>query len=505
MATASASKRKRVVLTIKEKVNIIQLLEKGTSYTVISEKYGIGRSTVGDIRKNKDKILKFSRDAAETGFKKKAKVMKPAKDEHLEEALYIWFKQKRMEGIPISGPVIKAAETIFAKFLQLNEKLGGRDSFAASEGWKWRFCKRYGIHQLAVQGEQLSSDPAGAEEFITEFRSFVKEKGFTMDQLFNCDETGLNYRLLPSVTMAPSFEKHASGRKKAKERVTLNLCSNASGTIKLPVHLIGKSKRPRCFKKIDMSMLPVKYSNQSNAWMTANQFSAWFHEDFVPLVHKQLTELQQKPTAVLVLDNCLAHPAPEDLASDDGAIFAKFLPPNVTALIQPMDQGVISSLKIRYKKKLLRRLIIEDDGGKSMVEFLKGVNMRVVVELVHESWNEITGETLRKSWRKIIPIPKPIEPIHPSPAMPCFTELYDEQVNFTNEEKLPAVSTGCGIWRGLRIRIRQEPEVDTDEEERAGVDMEEFKDMFKELGFDMEDREINQWIESDFLILVSQF
>ena len=109
MATASASKRKRVVLTIKEKVNIIQLLEKGTSYTVISEKYGIGRSTVGDIRKNKDKILKFSRDAAETGFKKKAKVMKPAKDEHLEEALYIWFKQKRMEGIPISGPVIKAA------------------------------------------------------------------------------------------------------------------------------------------------------------------------------------------------------------------------------------------------------------------------------------------------------------------------------------------------------------------------------------------------------------
>ena len=50
MTTVSASKRKRVVLTIKEKVNIIQLMEKGTSYTVISEKYGIGRSTVGGIR-----------------------------------------------------------------------------------------------------------------------------------------------------------------------------------------------------------------------------------------------------------------------------------------------------------------------------------------------------------------------------------------------------------------------------------------------------------------------
>ena len=28
--------------------------------------------------------------------------------------------------------------------------------------------------------------------------------------------------------------------------------------------------------------------------------------------------------------------------------------------------------------------------------------------------------------------------------------------------------------------------------------MKEFKGMFKELGFEMEDREINQWIESEF-------
>ena len=77
------------------------------------------------------------------------------------------------------------------------------------------FGKWYGIHQLAVQGEQLSSDPAGAEEVFTEFCSFVKEKGFKMEKPFNCDETGLNYRLLPSVTIVPSFKKHASERKKA--------------------------------------------------------------------------------------------------------------------------------------------------------------------------------------------------------------------------------------------------------------------------------------------------
>lgn len=64
---------------------------------------------------------------------------------------------------------------------------------------------------------------------------------------------------------------------------------------------------------------------------------------------------------MLVLDNCSAHPNAEDLVSENGKIFAKYLPPNVPSLIQPMDQGVLKALKQIYKKKLLRRLLIEDD------------------------------------------------------------------------------------------------------------------------------------------------
>ena len=57
MATCSRSKeskvkRKRVVLTLSEKLEVIKLLDTSVSYTVICEKNGIGRSTVGDIKKN---------------------------------------------------------------------------------------------------------------------------------------------------------------------------------------------------------------------------------------------------------------------------------------------------------------------------------------------------------------------------------------------------------------------------------------------------------------------
>ena len=53
-----------------------------------------------------------------------------------------------------------------------------------------------------------------------------------------------------------------------------------------------------------------------------------------------------------------------------------------------MDQGVLRAVKMKYKK-LLRRLIIEDNVGGSIIDFIKSINMKIVVELIAESWNKI--------------------------------------------------------------------------------------------------------------------
>ena len=46
-------------------------------------------------------------------------------------------------------------------------------------------------------------------------------------------------------------------------------------------------------------------------------------------------------------------------------------------------------------------MLLADEDGMPIVDFLKSINMKVVVDLVSEAWDEINKETIRKSWEKI--------------------------------------------------------------------------------------------------------
>ena len=67
--------------------------------------------------------------------------------------------------------------------------------------------------------------------------------------------------------------------------------------------------------------------------------------------------------AILLLDNAPSHPNVESLCSIDWEISRLYLPPNTTYLIQPMDQGVLETIKHCYKHDLLLRLLKEENEG----------------------------------------------------------------------------------------------------------------------------------------------
>lgn len=73
----------------------------------------------------------------------------------------------------------------------------------------------------------------------------IKARNLAREQVYNCDETRLNWKALPEETLATMSEKAAPGFKMQKDRITIMVCSNASGLHQLLLLVVRKSKKPR--------------------------------------------------------------------------------------------------------------------------------------------------------------------------------------------------------------------------------------------------------------------
>ena len=74
------------------------------------------------------------------------------------------------------------------------------------------------------------------------------------------------------------------GKKNSEERVSLVICSNASGTHKISCTLIGKPKFPACIKNLARLL---KYISQNKAWINVTTCWKWFEDAFYPEVRKR--------------------------------------------------------------------------------------------------------------------------------------------------------------------------------------------------------------------------
>ncbi|KAJ3649085.1 hypothetical protein Zmor_020847 [Zophobas morio] len=390
---SGSAKRKRTVLTIEQKIEIIKQNESGENVAALARRFGIGRQTVRDIVKNKTNLQAFLLQADSTQVVSQRKTMKASTFEELEQAMIKWFLQKRAEGTPISGPMCLRQAQLF------HEKLNPGENFKASNGWLYRFKKRHGIRELSIEGEKLSADEVALTEFCYELENIILERDLKLDQVYNADETGLFWKTMPTKTLAHESEKCASGFKTNKDRVTILCCANATGRHKLRLTVIGKSKNPRAFKNINRNNLPVDYYNQKSCWMTRDIFREWFFKKFIPQVRKFLEVNKLPPKALLLLDNATVHMDETVLKSEDGSITAAFFPPYVTSIGQPMDQGVIENMKRYYRKKIMMDLLQEDSDP---MTFWKNLNIKDAIYGIAEAWSCVKDVTIKRAFLKIL-------------------------------------------------------------------------------------------------------
>ena len=106
--------------------------------------------------------------------------------------------------------------------------------------------------------------------------------------------------------------------------------------------------------------------------MNGDLFTKWFIKDFIPNVKAYQQKTSTEGKTLLLLDNAPWHLASEVLEKEAQLagypeLKVMYLSPNVTPLIQPMDQGVIEKRKMMYRKEMLRKLLILDESEEGVL------------------------------------------------------------------------------------------------------------------------------------------
>ncbi|XP_019488417.1 PREDICTED: tigger transposable element-derived protein 7 isoform X3 [Hipposideros armiger] len=398
---------KYTTLNLEEKMKVLSRIEAGRSLKNVMDEFGISKSTFYDIKKNKKLILDFvlKQDMPLVGAEKRKRTT-GAKYGDVDDAVYMWYQQKRSAGVSVRGVELQAAAERFAQCF-------GRTDFKASTGWLFRFRNRHAIGNRKVCEEQvLSSVSENVEPFRQKLSMLIKEEKLRLAQLYSVGETDLFWKSLPENTQANRKDICLPGRKINKERLSALLCANADGTHKLKSIVIGKSKLPKSMKE-DTSTLPVIYKPSKDIWFTRELFSEWFFQNFIPEVrHFQLNVLrfhEEDIKALLLLDSSPVHHSAESLTSEDGQIKCMFFPHNTSALIPPMNQGVILSCKRLYRWKQLEESLVifeesddEQDRGEKGVSKIKIYNIKSAIFNWAKSWDEVKQITIANAWENLL-------------------------------------------------------------------------------------------------------
>ena len=200
------------------------------------------------------------------------------------------------------------------------------------------------------------------------------------NDIYNADETGLFWQMLPENSLG-FIGKKAHGSKQPKKCITLLVGANMSGTDKLPLLAIGKSKEPKAFKNV--RKLLVDSETNIKAWMRSDLFEQYLHK-----LDRKIKSDGRK--IVMVLDNYQAHPHVK-LENVELA----FLPPNTTSRTQPMDAGVIRNFKLHYRCILASRRLQAAENGHEDFKW----SLLDCLLAVKSAWSLVKATTIANSYR----------------------------------------------------------------------------------------------------------
>ncbi|KAK1940760.1 hypothetical protein P3T76_007466 [Phytophthora citrophthora] len=164
-------------------------------------------------------------------------------------------------------------------------------------------------------------------------------------------------------------------------------CNVLPTGMKLPILFIIRGVRGGRLQANEMSEYPDGhfYAFQENAWMDALTWKFYV---------ENLLKFEIDQPSVLLLDNFECHVSEEEqrVVAEEANATVVPLPPNSTAVCQPLDVGVMGPLKAKIRSS--DRCC---SGGSAKEKRIRAINATIA------AWDAIKTETIIRSFRKAIP------------------------------------------------------------------------------------------------------
>jgi len=241
-----ATKQKRLAVTEKQRKQIREYTQLNSHLTQrdvalwASREWGRTITQAMVCKTLDDRYAYLDTQSFPRGVISLAKIV-PANYPILKKTLFEWVLSLNAKHVPLTGDMIcSAASSFWAKmpdFRLLTEPKW-------SQGWLEGFKRRHKIKQYKQSGESASADIAGSEAEISRIQEVVHT--YKSGDTYNCDETALFWLQTPDNTLASGPQ---SGGKNKKNKITVHVTSNATGTHKLDLWILGHFKNPRPFGK----------------------------------------------------------------------------------------------------------------------------------------------------------------------------------------------------------------------------------------------------------------
>jgi len=394
----------------------------------IAKQYNIGRSTVSDIYKQKEKINEYAGN--DTDYLTRKKLNKKVRYPSLESKLLEWYENsRRQKGLFLSGSIIQQ------KAKELFKELGCEGNFCASKGWLDRFKSRNGIKLcgfIQVQSD-AKYDQNAVDSLTAHLQSFIQCYNLSPEQIYSADETDLFWKLMPK----PSSVKNEleASTSAYRERMTLLACTNSTGNHKLPLVCIGRKSRG--ITSADIRNLPLIYYSHETAWIDTNIFYDWYHNIFVPNVRKHLRSCGLPEAALLIINQNPSHPNLEYLKTSDNSFNVLFLSPNVKDSLQPIQLGIIQDLKSFYRYSLLSNVI---KNNMIFADYEKQLVLIDSLKMLGAAWDSISSHRIQQAFFKILSIND-------------FVDIQECEANAKSFSELIEIIPECILYNYTMVRL----------------------------------------------------